>query len=111
MITAARIDALKKLEGMGWLTALRAPAMKKLAEDGPLQLALSDQQDLAEITSPDYPGERLIVCRNPLQAAERARKREDLLAATENLMAPITARAGREADRRQQDRYRRRKDH
>jgi hypothetical protein len=93
MITAARIDALRKLEGMGWLTALRAPAIKKLAEDGgPLQLSLFDQQDLAEITSPDYPGERLIVCRNPLQAAERARKREDLLAATENLMAPVTAR-------------------
>ena len=93
MITAARIGALKELEGAGWLTALRAPAIKKLAEDGgPLQLSLFDQQDLAEITSPDYPGERLIVCRNPLQAAERARKREDLLAATENLLAPISAR-------------------
>jgi hypothetical protein len=98
MITAARIDALRELEGAGWLTALRAPAIKKLAEDGgPLQLSLFDQQYLAEITSPDYPGERLIVCRNPLQAAERARKREDLLAATENLLAPIAARvrAGR----------------
>jgi hypothetical protein len=93
MITAARIDALRELEGAGWLTALRAPAIKKLAEDGgPLQLSLFDQQYLAEITSPDYPGERLIVCRNPLQAAERARKREDLLAATENLLAPIAAR-------------------
>jgi Transposase DDE domain len=93
MITAARIGALKKLDGMGWLTALRAPAIKKLAEDGgPLQLSLFDQQDLAEITSPDYPGERLVVCRNPVLAAERARKREDLLAATENLMAPVTAR-------------------
>jgi hypothetical protein len=98
MITAARIDALRELEGAGWLTALRAPAIKKLAEDGgPLQLSLFDQQYLAEITSPDYPGERLIVCRNPLQAAERARKREDLLAATENLVAPVTGRvrAGR----------------
>jgi len=93
MITAARIDALGELEGAGWLTALRAPAIKKLAEDGgPLQLSLFDQQYLAEITSPDYPGERLIVCRNPLQAAERTRKREDLLAATENLLAPIAAR-------------------
>src|SRR3989442_1154687 len=93
MITTARIEALKKLEGMGWLTALRAPAIKKLAEDGgPLQLSLFDQQDLAEITSPDYPGERLIVCRNPAEAAERARKRQDLLAATENLMAPVSAR-------------------
>jgi hypothetical protein len=93
MITAARIDALKELEGMGWLTALRAPAIKKLAEDGgPLQLSLFDQQDLAEITSPDYPGERLIACRNPVLAAERARKREDLLTATETLMAPVSAR-------------------
>ncbi len=93
MITAARIGALRDLEGAGWLTALRAPAIKKLAEDGgPLQLSLFDQQYLAEITSPDYPGERLIVCRNPLQAAERARKREDLLAATENLMTPVSAR-------------------
>jgi hypothetical protein len=93
MITAARIGALKELDGMGWLTALRAPAIKKLAEDGgPLQLSLFDQQDLAEITSADYPGERLIACRNPLQAAERARKREDLLAATEKLLAPIAAR-------------------
>ena len=93
MITAARIDALRELQGAGWLTALRAPAIKKLAEDGgPLQLSLSGQQYLAEITSPDYPGERLIVCRNPLQAAERTRKREDLLAATENLLAPIAAR-------------------
>ncbi len=98
MITTARIDALKELEGAGWLTALRAPAIKKLADDsGPLQLSLSDEQYLAEITSPDYPGERLIVCRNPLQAAERARKREDLLTATENLLAPVIARvqAGR----------------
>jgi hypothetical protein len=93
MITTARIEALKKLEGMGWLTALRAPAIKKLAEDGgPLQLSLFDQQDLAEITSPDYPGERLIVCRNPAEAAERARKRQDLLQATESLAAPVIAR-------------------
>jgi hypothetical protein len=93
MITTARIAALKQQEGMGWLTALRAPAIKKLAEDGgPLQLSLFDQQDLAEITSPDYPGERLIVCRNPAEAAERARKRQDLLQATEDLAAPLIAR-------------------
>jgi hypothetical protein len=93
MITTARIGALRELEGAGWLTALRAPAIKKLADDdGPLQLSLSGQQDLAEITSPDYPGERLIVCRNPVLAAERARKREDLLAATENMVAPVSAR-------------------
>jgi hypothetical protein len=78
---------------MGWLTALRAPAIAALAAaDGPLQLSLFDTQDLAEITHPDYPGERLIACRNPALAAERARKREDLLRATEKLLAPIIAR-------------------
>jgi len=107
MITSARIAALNQLEdgtqrpaadAYGWITALRAPAIKKLmADDGPLQLSLFDQQDLAEITSEDFPGERLIACRNPVLAAERARKREDLLAATEKLLAPIIARvrAGR----------------
>jgi hypothetical protein len=91
MITSARIDALRKLGGIGWLTALRAPAIAKLAaEDGPLQLTLFDQQDLAEISHPDYPGERLIACRNPLLATERARKRQELLAATEALLDPIT---------------------
>ena len=88
MITSARIRALKELGGLSWITCLRAPAIRKLAEDGgPLQMSLFDQQDLAEITSPDYPGERLIACRNPLLAAERARKRENLLAATEALLA------------------------
>ncbi len=92
MITSARIDALRELGGMGWLTALRAPAIAKLVrEDGPLQLSLFDQQDLAEITHPDYPGERLVACRNPLLAAERARKRDALLAATEGVLAPIAA--------------------
>jgi hypothetical protein len=105
MITSARIGALNQQDDgtarpdrYGWITALRAPAIKKLmAEDGPLQLSLFDQQDLAEITSPDYPGERLVACRNPVLAADRARKREDLLAATEKLLAPIIARvrAGR----------------
>ncbi len=94
MITAARIAALTELEeDYGWITALRAPAVKKLmADDGPLQLSLFDQQDLAEITSPDYPGERLVACRNPVLAADRARTRTELLAATEKLLAPITAR-------------------
>ena len=100
MITSARIAALNQLEDgtarpdpYGWITALRAPAIKKLmAEDGPLQLSLFDQQDLAEITSPDFPGERLIACRNPVLAADRARKREDLLAAAEKLLAPVIAR-------------------
>jgi hypothetical protein len=106
MITSARIQALNQNEDgaqrpddpYGWITALRAPAIRKLmADGGPLQLSLFDQQDLAEITSPDYPGERLIACRNPVLAADRARTREELLAATEHLLAPIAARvaAGR----------------
>jgi hypothetical protein len=105
MITSARIDALNQREDgtrqpdtYGWITALRAPAIRKLmADDGPLQLSLFDQQDLAEITSEDFPGERLIACRNPVLAADRARTREDLLAATEKLLAPLIARvqAGR----------------
>ena len=93
MITTARIGGLKELEGMGWLTALRAPAIKKLLRDGPLQLSLFDEHDLAEISHPDYPRERLIACRNTLLAAERARKREELLAATEKLLAGIASRA------------------
>ena len=74
-----------------------------MAEDGPLQLSLFDEQDLAEITSEDYPGERLVACRNPVLAADRARKREDLLAATEKLLAPSSPayrRAGSPAPRR-----------
>ena len=90
MITSARIRALKELGGLSWITCLRAPAIRKLADDGgPLQLSLFDQQDLAEIISPDYPGERLIACRNPRLAAERARKREYLLTATEALLATV----------------------
>lgn len=94
MITSARIEALKELDGKyAWITALRAPAIRKLtADDGPLQLSLFDEQDLAEITSDDFPGERLIACRNPALAEERARKREDLLAATEKQLAPLLAR-------------------
>ena len=105
MITSARIDALNQREDgtpqpdtYGWITALRAPAIRKLmADDGPLQLSLFDEQDLAEITSGDFPGERLIACRNPVLAADRARTREELLAATEKLLAPLIARvrAGR----------------
>ncbi len=90
MITSARIGDLRATPGMAWITALRAPAIKQLAQDGgPLQLGLFDQQDLAEIHSPDYPGERLVACRNPLLAQQRARKREDLLAATEALLAKV----------------------
>ncbi|MEO7942504.1 MAG: IS1634 family transposase [Marmoricola sp.] len=92
MITSARIDALRAHSDLGWLTALRAPAIKKLAADtGPLQPTLFDQQDLAEITHPDYPGERLVACRNPFLADERARKRSELLAATEATVAPLIA--------------------
>src|SRR6266516_2685736 len=101
MITSARIKALKDVPGMAWLTCLRAPAIKKLAEDGgPLQLSLFDQQDLAEISSPDYPGERLIACHNPALAAERAAHRQRLLAATEAELAKIESMvtAGRLAD-------------
>jgi hypothetical protein len=98
MITSARIEALKDLGGLGWLTALRAPAIAALAaDDGPLQLSLFDQTDLAEISHPDYPGERLIACHNPVLAADRARTRTQLLAATEVALAPLLARvqAGR----------------
>jgi hypothetical protein len=96
MITSARIDALRELpdaDGIGWLTCLRAPQIAALAaENGPLQMSLFDQHDLAEIHHPDYPGERLIACRNPALAHERARKRADLLDATESLLAPtVTA--------------------
>jgi hypothetical protein len=94
MITSARITAIRELdEKYAWITALRAPAIRKLmADDGPLQLSLFDEQGLAEISSPDFPGERLIACRNPALAGERARKREDLLAATEKALAPLIAR-------------------
>jgi hypothetical protein len=84
------------MTGVDWITALRAPAIQALAaEAGPLQLSLFDDRDMAEITSPDYPGERLMVCRNPLLAAERARKRSELLAATEKVLARIQARVQR----------------
>lgn len=103
MITSARIDALRKLNDnpdtatdFGWITALRAPAIATLAaDDGPLQMSLFDTQDLAEIAHPDYPGERLIACRNPALAAERARKRAELLAATDNKLAGVAARVTR----------------
>jgi len=92
MITSARITALKELGGLGWLTCLRAPAIAALVrDDGPLQLSLFDQADLAEIAHPDYPGERLIACRNPALAADRARKRAELLTATETALAPTLA--------------------
>jgi hypothetical protein len=95
MITGTRIKDLRELGRMEWITALKAPAIAALARDGGLlQMTLFDEHDLAEISSPDYPGERLICCRNPFLAAERARKREDLLAATEQDLAAVKAQAG-----------------
>jgi transposase len=78
-------------EGLGWITALRAPAIRTLLEAGTIQMSLFDQKDLAEITSPDYPGERLITCRNPFLIEERAQKRDELLRATEKELDKIVA--------------------
>ena len=89
MITSARIEALRSLGGMSWITSLRAPAVKALASSGSLQLSLFDESNLAEVTHPDYPNERLVLCRNPALAAERARKRTELLDATEAVLKPI----------------------
>jgi hypothetical protein len=91
MLTSARIDRLKEVGGIGWVSALRAPAIRTLVAGGHLQLSLFDEHDLAEITSPDHPDERLVVCRNPVLAAERARKREALLADTEAALDAIVA--------------------
>jgi len=92
MITSARIEEdLKQAPGLEWITALRGPAIRKLVETGALDVSLFDERDLAEIGSPDYPGERLIVCRNPLLAEERKRKREDLLQATEKELERVAA--------------------
>ena len=92
MLTEARLRAdLRPIEGLDWITALRAPAIQALVTNGAVQLSLFDQQDLAEITHPDYPGERLIVGKNPFLAEERARKRRDLLEATERDLAAIAA--------------------
>jgi hypothetical protein len=110
LLTSARIEQTLRPAGLDWITALRAPAIKQLAvAGGPLQPSLFDDRDprsrvegvpgqdrdMAEITSPDYPGERLVVCKNPLLAEERARKRAELLAATENELARIAARVQR----------------
>ena len=89
MITEARITEDIKTAGLDWITALRAPAIKELLNSGALQLTLFDKRDMASITSPDFPGERLVVCRNPDLAAERSRKREELLDATEKDLARI----------------------
>jgi transposase len=90
MITSARIEEdLKQAPGLEWITALRGPAIRKLAATGALDVSLFDERDLAEISSPDYPGERLIVCLNPLLAVERKRKREELLQATEKELEKV----------------------
>lgn len=90
MITEARLKKdIKGVEGLEWISALRAPAIAKLLNAGAIQRTWFDEKDLAEITHPDYPGERLVVCRNPLLAEERARKRSELLAATERTLEKI----------------------
>jgi hypothetical protein len=91
MITEARIAEDIKPAGLDWITALRAPAIRGLIEGGAFQMSLFDDRDMAAITSPDFPGERLILCRNHALAAERSRKREDLLRATERDLAAIAA--------------------
>jgi len=96
MITSARIAALKAVGGLGWLTSLRAPSIAALATSGALQMSLFDEVNLAEITHPDYPGERLVACRNPALAAERARKREALLVATEADLGEVRSAVERE---------------
>ena len=95
LLTEARISQeLRGIEGLGWITTLRAPAIQKLLAPGSLQLSLFDRRDLAEITDAAYPGERLVVCRNPILAGERARKREELLAMTERELEKIVAATG-----------------
>jgi hypothetical protein len=95
LITKANLELLRASEGAAWITALKAPQVKKLVSEGALQLSLFDEQSLAEIAAEGYPGERLLVCRNPLVAGERARRREELLQATERALAEIRGRVER----------------
>ena len=95
VLTQTRIDKVREIPGLDWVTALRAPAIARLREQGRIQPSLFDQRNLAEVTSPDFPGERLIVCRNPFLAEERAEKREELLKATEKDLDRIVAAANR----------------
>jgi len=99
MLTEARIEQELRPNGLDWITALRAPAIRGLAEEGTVQPSLFDERDLAEITSPMYPGERLMACRNPLLADERSRKRQELLAATERALDKIVAATQRKKNR------------
>lgn len=91
MLTSARIETLRAA-GLDWISALRGPAIRTLAQGGTLQLGLFDERNLAEISHPEFPGERLVVCRNPALAVERARKRVELLAATEAALVKLVAR-------------------
>ena len=96
MLTSARIESELRPAQLDWISALRAPQIKTLVQDGALQLSLFDQQDLVEITHPDYPRERLVCCHNPALAEERARKRRELLAATEKELDKIVAATARQ---------------
>jgi hypothetical protein len=95
MLTQPQIDKLKQLPGLGWITALTSTAIRELVEQGALQLSLLDQKNLAEITAPDYPGERLMVCHNPVLEEQRRRKREALLQATEKSLEKISKEVAR----------------
>jgi hypothetical protein len=103
MITSARIRDELKPAGLDWITALRAPQIRALLDTGAFQLSLFDERDLAEITAPEFPGERLVVCKNPLLAEERARKREDLLQATEAALAKLADQIARGTGPKRQD--------
>jgi hypothetical protein len=103
MITSARIRDELKPAGLDWITALRAPQIRALLDTGAFQLSLFDKRDLAEITAPEFPGERLVVCKNPLLAEERARKREDLLQATEAALAKLADQIARGTGPKRQD--------
>ena len=91
MLTSAQVEQLQGVVGAHWITALRAPTIQQLVAAGSIQLSLFDTQNLAEVTDPRYPGERLVVCHNPLLAEKRARKREDMLVATERELAKVAA--------------------
>jgi GAF domain-containing protein len=95
MLTETQIGKLKQHPGLGWISALRGPAIRELVESGSLQLSLFDEMNLAEISSPDYPGERLVACFNPLLADERRRKRGELIQATEKDLGKIAAQVKR----------------
>src|SRR5262249_31582153 len=91
MLTSARIESLKEASGISWISALRGDQIEALVNSGDLQLGLFDERNLVEITSPKFPGERLVVCKTPARAEERARKREALLTATESELDKVRA--------------------